>query len=117
MPRASSRHRSASIGRSFRDRVGSSMIRWRFACGRTRDRAMFGTIDTWLMWKLTGRHFTDVTNASRTMMMDLRTLAWDQRVLGEMKIPPQLLPQIKASSRAGGDCFTSAEGPFGEAIP
>lgn len=59
---------------------------------------LFGTIDTWLIWKLTGRHVTDVTNASRTMLMNLETLDWDDDVLRAMDIPRALLPDIVSSS-------------------
>jgi glycerol kinase len=65
--------------------------------------AIFGTTDTWLVWNLTGgvrggRHVTDVTNASRTMLMDLRTLEWDDQLLGYFGIPRSMLPQICPSS-------------------
>jgi glycerol kinase len=58
----------------------------------------FGTIDTWLLWHLTGGHVTDVTNASRTQLMNLTTLDWDDTLLAEMDIPRSLLPRIVASS-------------------
>jgi glycerol kinase len=59
---------------------------------------LFGTIDTWLMWHLTGRHVTDVTNASRTQMMNLATLDWDPALLSAFGVPRAVLPQIVASS-------------------
>jgi glycerol kinase len=59
---------------------------------------MFGTIDSWLAWNLTGRHITDVTNASRTQLMNLATLAWDNTLLAEFGIPRNLLPTILSSS-------------------
>ncbi|MDO5098254.1 MAG: glycerol kinase GlpK [Corynebacterium sp.] len=68
---------------------------------------LFGTIDTWLLWNLTGGpegdngaeavHATDVTNASRTLLMDLATLQWDESICAEMKIPMAMLPEIKPS--------------------
>ncbi|MGV9639500.1 glycerol kinase GlpK [Nocardia rhamnosiphila] len=58
----------------------------------------FGTVDSWLLWKLTGRHITDVTNASRTLLMDLRTLAWDEQICAEIGVPPAVLPEIRSSS-------------------
>ncbi len=58
----------------------------------------FGTIDSWLMWHLTGRHVTDVTNASRTQLMNLATLDWDQDLLDAFGIARAVLPQIVASS-------------------
>ena len=68
---------------------------------------LFGTMDTWLLWNFTGGveggvHKTDVTNASRTMLMDLRTLAWDQEVAAVFGIPTQMLPEICSSSEVYG---------------
>ena len=67
----------------------------------------FGTMDTWLIWKLTGRHVTDVTNASRTMLMNLETLQWDETLLEAIGVPRAMLPEICSSSevygRAKGD--------------
>jgi glycerol kinase len=67
-------------------------------------KALFGTIDTWLIWKLTNGavHATDVSNASRTMFMNLQTLKWDQEILSELNIPVQLLPAICPSSHTFG---------------
>lgn len=67
----------------------------------------FGNIDTWLIWNLTGGvrggvHVTDVTNASRTMLMDLETLQWDEELLALMEIPRQMLPVIRSSSEVYG---------------
>jgi len=66
--------------------------------------AAFGTIDTWLVWKLTGgaAHVTDVSNASRTLLMDLRTRTWDPELLGLFGVPAGVLPQIRASSEVYG---------------
>jgi glycerol kinase len=58
----------------------------------------FGTVDTWLLWHLTGTHITDVTNASRTQLMDLATLQWDEGLLGAFGIPRAVLPRIVSSS-------------------
>src|SRR4051794_39694517 len=68
---------------------------------------VFGTIDTWLIWNLTGgpnggRHVTDVTNASRTMLMDLETCQWDGAVLAELGISRAMLPEIRGSSEVYG---------------
>jgi glycerol kinase len=65
--------------------------------------ALFGTIDAWLIWKLTGEHKTDVTNASRTQLMNLQTLQWDEEILKELDIPPAMLPQIVSSSELFGN--------------
>jgi len=59
---------------------------------------LFGNIDTWLIWNLTGQHITDVTNASRTLLMNLSTLDWDDEILKILDIPRAVLPQIKSSS-------------------
>jgi glycerol kinase len=64
---------------------------------------LFGTMDTWLISKLTGRHATDVTNASRTMLMNLSTLAWDDELLAAFDIPRAMLPEIVASSHVYGE--------------
>jgi glycerol kinase len=63
---------------------------------------LFGTIDTWLIWKLTGLHITDVTNASRTLLMDLRKLDWDDEILELLAIPRGMLPTIGPSSAVFG---------------
>ncbi len=64
--------------------------------------ALFGTIDTWLAWNLCGRHATDVTNASRTQLMDLQTLDWCPALLDAFRIPRACLPEIIASSEFVG---------------
>ncbi|MBB5872989.1 glycerol kinase [Allocatelliglobosispora scoriae] len=64
---------------------------------------LFGTIDTWLIWNLTGRHLTDVTNASRTLLMNLRSLAWDDEIIEAMGIPRAMLPEIRASVEVYGE--------------
>jgi glycerol kinase len=63
---------------------------------------LFGTMDTWLIWNATGRHVTDVTNASRTMLMNLATLDWDDDILAAMDIPRACLPEIRSSSEIYG---------------
>jgi glycerol kinase len=75
-----------------------------------------GTIDSWLTWNLSGGlHITDVTNASRTMLMNLETLAWDLELLEIFDIPLAILPEIKSSSEVYGQ--TSLDGPFSAQIP
>ncbi len=73
-----------------------------------RGEILFGNIDTWLIWNLTGGpdggvHVTDPTNASRTMLMNLQTLDWDDSVLGAMGIPRAMLPEIRSSSESYGE--------------
>ncbi len=87
-----------------------------------RGHALFGTLDSWLIWWLTGgpnggMHVTDVTNASRTLLMDLKTLDWVPEILDALRLPPQMLPKIVSSSCP--DCFgeTRRDGPFNATIP
>ena len=67
-----------------------------------RGELLFGNMDTWIIWNLTGEHITDVTNASRTMLMDLKTLNWDEEILSLLGIPGALLPKICSSSETYG---------------
>lgn len=71
-----------------------------------RGELLFGTVDTWLIWKLTeGRvHITDYTNASRTMLYDIHKLCWDERLLRELDIPASMLPEVRSSSEVYGTC-------------
>ncbi len=76
---------------------------------------VFGNIDSWVIWQLTagpdgGVHVTDVTNASRTMMMSLETLDWDDEILGILGVPRAMLPEIKASSEVYGDAKGDLDG-------
>jgi glycerol kinase len=74
---------------------------------------LFGTVDSWLIWNLTGgAHITDPTNASRTMLMDLQTLDWDDELLEILRVPRSLLPTIRPSSDPAGYGTTLANGPF-----
>jgi glycerol kinase len=87
-----------------------------------RGELAFGTIDTWLLWNLTGgtdggAHVTDVTNASRTMLMDLRTLDWDDELLGFFGIPRAMLPEIRPSSDPATYGHTRSTGPLAGEIP
>jgi glycerol kinase len=69
---------------------------------------LFGTMDTWLIWNLTGQHVTDVTNASRTMLMDLSTVDWSDELLEAIGVPRAMLPRICPSSQVYGQ----ARGPL-----
>ncbi|CAA9392175.1 MAG: Glycerol kinase [uncultured Quadrisphaera sp.] len=80
---------------------------------------LMGTIDSWLLWNMTGGvdgglHLTDVSNASRTMLMDYRTLAWDEEIAAEMTIPVSMLPQIRSNSEEYG---RGREGGFLAGVP
>lgn len=74
----------------------------------------FGTVDSWLVYRLCGRHVTDVSNAARTMLFNINTLDWDEALLALFDIPPALLPEIVASSELVG---LADEGWFGHRIP
>lgn len=63
---------------------------------------LFGNMDTWIIWNLTGKHVTDVTNASRTLLMNLATLDWDESILRLLEIPRDMLPRICSSSQVYG---------------
>jgi glycerol kinase len=84
--------------------------------------AVFGNTDTWLLWHLTGGvdggvHITDVTNASRTMLMNLETLDWDDELISFFNIPRQMLPEIRPSSDPNKYGETLANGPLGGVVP
>ncbi len=84
--------------------------------------ALFGNIDTWEIWWLTGgpkggAPVTDVSNASRTMLMNLETLDWDQEILDILGIPRQMLPEIRPSSDPRVYGYTPKDGPLGASIP
>lgn len=70
-----------------------------------RGAALFGTIDSWLLWKATGVHATEYTNAARTMLFNINTLQWDEKILDYYGIPARMLPQVKYSD----EIFGSAE--------
>ncbi|MDN5854330.1 MAG: glycerol kinase GlpK, partial [Actinomycetia bacterium] len=87
-----------------------------------RGDALFGNTDAWLLWQLTGGidggvHITDVTNASRTMLMNLETLDWDDELLGFFDIPRQMLPTIKPSSSPEPYGITRSTGPLAGEVP
>ncbi|VDM94243.1 unnamed protein product [Onchocerca ochengi] len=63
-----------------------------------RGTLMFGTVDSWLIYKFTGRHITDVTNASRTLLMSIKTLNWDEQLCNFFEIPMNILPEIHSSA-------------------
>ncbi len=120
----------------FRGRVGLPLatyfsgpkVRWLLdnlpglAEAARQGHALLGTIDTWLLWWLTGGpdggvHITDVTNASRTMLLNLERLDWDDEILKVMGIPRSMLPQVRPSSDPDLYGHTCPEGPLGAAIP
>jgi glycerol kinase len=71
---------------------------------------LFGTMDAWLIWNLTGRHVTDVTNAGRTMLMNLETLEWDDVLLDAMGVPRAMLPEIRPSAEVYGEASGTLAG-------
>ncbi|MBC7224749.1 MAG: glycerol kinase GlpK [Anaerolineae bacterium] len=85
-------------------------------------KALFGTVDTWLIWNLTGgprggAHVTDVSNASRTMLMNLHTLDWDPEMLEVLGVPRAMLPEIRPSSDPAFYGTTPTNGPLGTEVP
>jgi glycerol kinase len=85
----------------------------------TAGRLAFGTVDSWLLWKLTGgpaggRHATDVTNASRTLLWNLHTAVWDEELLSAFDIPSELLPEVLSSSEVYGETVPAL---FGSPVP
>jgi glycerol kinase len=87
-----------------------------------KGHALFGNIDTWLIWWLTGgpsggQHVTDVTNASRTLLMDLQALDWDAGILSDLGIPSRMLPRIVSSSDPSTYGTSRKEGPLSAEIP
>ncbi|MBP7592417.1 MAG: glycerol kinase GlpK [Chloroflexi bacterium] len=123
-----------SVGQNrFRDKVGLPLatyfsgpkVKWMLDNveglreAAEKGDAIFGNIDTWVIWNLTGgpkggAHVTDVTNASRTMLMNLETLDWSETIAKEMTIPMAMLPKIMSSSKVYG--YTTEDGPFGGKI-
>jgi len=120
----------------FRDKTGLPIatyfsgpkIRWILdnvpaaKAGAEKGRALFGTIETWFIWWLTGgpdggAHVTDVTNASRTMLMNLESLKWDDSILETLGIPKNLLPRIVPSIDTDTWGVTRKDGPLGAEIP
>ena len=81
-----------------------------------RGELLFGTVETWLIWKLTGgkAHVTDFSNASRTMLFNINTLRWDDEILAELDIPKCILPEVKPSSCIYGEALAQF---FGAPIP
>jgi glycerol kinase len=87
-------------------------IEWLLRNAEGVERAVFGTLDSWLLFKLTGRHATDYTNASRTMLFDIRRLAWDEELCAMLGVEPERLPEPLPSAHVYG---TTAE--FGGEVP
>ncbi len=122
--------KSRGLEKKFREKTGlvidayfsGTKLRWILEnVPGARERAengelLFGTVDTWLIWKLTGGavHVTDYSNASRTMLFNINTLDWDEEILLELNIPRCMLPQVRPSSCVYGH---TAREWFGEEIP
>lgn len=118
----------ASVGLPLSTYFSGPKIRWILdkVPGVRKDaedgKVLFGNIDTWLIWLLTGgpdggSHITDVTNASRTMLMNLNSLNWDDHILKAMDIPKGILPRITPSSDPNTWGSTKVSGPFKDIIP
>jgi glycerol kinase len=87
-----------------------------------RDRAtagelVMGTIDSWLIYNLTGSHITDITNASRTMLYNIRQLCWDDELLDEFRVPEAMLPEVRPSSDTETYGSTDPDGFLGAKVP
>ena len=95
------------------ERFGSADVRDRAAAGELR----MGTVDSWLIDRLTGNHVTDVTNASRTMLYDIHEMAWDRELLAEFDVPPEMLPEVRPSSDDSHYGSTDPEGFLNAEIP
>jgi glycerol kinase len=112
--------KEAGHERLVRERTGLTIdpyfsgtkIEWLLRNVKGAERAVFGTIDSWLLFKLTGRHVTDYTNASRTMLFDIRKLAWDPELCALLGIDPARLPEPLPSS-----CVFGTTGEFGGEVP
>lgn len=118
------------MGEFFRSKTGlvldayfsATKLRWLLDnVTGARERAekgelLFGTVDSWIIWKLTGGkvHVTDYSNASRTMLFNIHTLKWDEEILRVLKIPQQILPEVKPSSHVYG--YTDSK-LFGREVP
>jgi len=90
--------------------------------GAEKGEALYGTIESWIIWCLTGgpsggSHVTDVTNASRTLLMNLETLSWDQEILKTLNIPLHILPRIVPSIDSATWGVTQKDGPVGAEVP
>jgi glycerol kinase len=112
---------------SIRERTGlepdayfsATKLEWLLDQDDRRERARrgelaAGTVDSWLLWRLTGQHVTDVTNASRTMLFDVHDLAWDPELLERFSVPPEVLPEVRPSVPADPYGQTRA---FGAPVP
>jgi glycerol kinase len=120
--------RAAGAEEMVRDRTGlvldpyfsGTKVRWLFdnvkGLRRRSGRLAFGTIDSWLIWKLSGgrAHVTDYTNASRTLLFNIRERVWDDELLRLLQIPSEILPRVVASS---GEIALTDRKAFGAAVP
>jgi len=95
---------SASRGRDLRDRARDGEL-------------LMGTIDAWLIYNLTGNHITDVTNASRTMLYNIREMEWDDELLDEFDVPKEMVPEVRPSSDEDYYGHTDADGFLDAEIP
>ena len=102
--------RAAGFEQLVRERTGLTLdpyfsateIEWLLRNGEGMERAVFGTVDSWLLFKLTGSHLTDCTNAARTMLFDIHELAWDAELCEPLGIDPERLPRVQPSASVFG---------------
>jgi glycerol kinase len=116
----------AQVGLPLATYFSGPKVRWLLdnvpglAAAAEKGDAIFGNMDTWIIWNLTGgprggAHVTDVTNASRTMLMNLDGTSWNHDIAATMGVPLSMLPEIRPSSAQYG--YTLPDGPFGGRIP
>jgi uncharacterized membrane protein YdcZ (DUF606 family) len=99
LPRELIRERTGLVPDPY---FSATKLEWLLRAHR-RPGLAFGTIDSWLAWKLTGEHVTDATNASRTLLLDLETLVWDEQLLALFGVERELLPRIAGSAEVVGE--------------
>ncbi len=95
------------------DNADPTGLRERAAAGDV----LFGTVDSWLVYNLTGEHVTDVSNASRTMLYDIHAMEWDEELLAEFGVPASMLPEVRPSSDENVYGHTDADGFLGAEVP
>jgi glycerol kinase len=107
--------RDAGLEPKFRERTGllldpyfsGTKVRWLLdnvpGLRKRSGELMFGTVDSWLLYRLCGAHVTDYTNASRTLLYDIRDLRWDEELAAALNVPSSLLPEVRASSGVFGE--------------
>ena len=105
----------SATGLTLSPYFSAAKARWIYDRSEVKQDLFFGTIDSWLIFKLTGRHFTDYSNASRTQLFNIHTLEWDRELLSIFGLEKVSMPTVLAADAIFG--YTMANGIFKEAIP